>query len=466
MIKERYEKINIKARRLAARTLKKRKKRAYAGNDELERTLLDIAKKQTTGADWMELDNAALIFPSSDTADFSNMFRVSALLTEKVDPVILQEAVNLIVPRFPSLTSSMKKGLFWYYLEPSDKPLVVEKLHDFPCRKLDMNARNALVRITYYDREIAAEIYHAAADGNVGITFLNSLIGCYFKLKGEEIKDRTNCLNHLDKPKPEELEDSYQRFYDKEKHPRAKEKHAYTLKGKKLPAGTVLTVSGILPAEKTHAVAKERGLTVGQLITAVLISAIEDERAFRLRKGKHPVIVGVPLNLRKFTESRTLRNFVALMHVEGNESLDFDVLCKSVREQFIAGSDIELLKGYVNFNVNAQRLPLLRIMPLPVKNIALRIAMALCSDNVKSSTFSNLGVVSAPEEFKDKVVRYGFFLGVQPTVLDTLGGVTYNDKLVLTFARGIEESDVEKYFFRRLSALGIPVAVETNFEGL
>lgn len=117
---------------------------------ETEKILLSIAKEQNPVAGWLNLDNAALIFPAGDTADISNMFRVSAVLKEPVDPVMLQKALNLTVPRFPSLTSSLKRGLFWYYLEPSNKPLVVEKQKDFPCRKISLDARNALIRVTYF----------------------------------------------------------------------------------------------------------------------------------------------------------------------------------------------------------------------------------------------------------------------------------------------------------------------------
>lgn len=431
---------------------------------ETEKILLSIAKEQNPVAGWLNLDNAALIFPAGDTADISNMFRVSAVLKEPVDPVILQKALNLTVPRFPSLTSSLKRGLFWYYLEPSNKPLVVEKQKDFPCRKISLDARNALIRVTYFFHEVAVEILHVATDGNGGITFLNSLLCCYFKLQGKEISDKTNCLNHLDKPKPEELADSYQQLYDEQKLPRAKDKKAYRLSGKKLPAGVLITVKGITSSSAVNEVAKARGLTVGQLITACLIHAIEEDRKFYLRKSKLPVVIGVPINIRKFYESKTLRNFVALMHVENENCCDFDALCQSVKSQFEKSNNLDYIRSYVNFNVRIQKNKFFRLVPLPVKNVAMKLALKIFSDNVTTSTFSNLGKIAAPEEFKDKVLRYEFNLGPQSTILTSVCGASYNDTLVLTFARVIEESGVEKYFFRKLRELGIPVAVESNFE--
>ena len=46
---------------------------------------------------WMRLDNAAKIFPAVRRRDWSNVFRLSATLTEPVDPQILQQAVEQAV---------------------------------------------------------------------------------------------------------------------------------------------------------------------------------------------------------------------------------------------------------------------------------------------------------------------------------------------------------------------------------
>ena len=60
------------------------------------RTLAEMQKK------WYRLDTAALIFPAIARKDWSNAFRVSATLTEQIDPGILQQAVDDMRYRFPS----------------------------------------------------------------------------------------------------------------------------------------------------------------------------------------------------------------------------------------------------------------------------------------------------------------------------------------------------------------------------
>ena len=65
---------------------------------------------------WMRLDNAAKIFPAVKRRDWSNVFRLSATLTQPIDPLLLQEAVRLVAPRFPSMLVSLHRafsGITW-----------------------------------------------------------------------------------------------------------------------------------------------------------------------------------------------------------------------------------------------------------------------------------------------------------------------------------------------------------------
>ena len=52
---------------------------------------------------WMALDNAAKIFPASRRKNWSNVFRISATLTEDIDTHCLQAALDHVVKRFPSI---------------------------------------------------------------------------------------------------------------------------------------------------------------------------------------------------------------------------------------------------------------------------------------------------------------------------------------------------------------------------
>ena len=55
---------------------------------------------------WMRLDNAAKLYPAVRTKNWSNVFRLSATLTELIDPAFLQSALESTIKRFPSETQA------------------------------------------------------------------------------------------------------------------------------------------------------------------------------------------------------------------------------------------------------------------------------------------------------------------------------------------------------------------------
>ncbi len=66
---------------------------------------------------WRRLDNSAKIFPISAGKKYSTVFRLSAILTEIVEPNILKEAVKKALTQYEFFKVKMKDGFFWNYLE-------------------------------------------------------------------------------------------------------------------------------------------------------------------------------------------------------------------------------------------------------------------------------------------------------------------------------------------------------------
>ena len=66
---------------------------------------------------WYKLDLSANVYPTLQRRNFSNVFRLSVVLKEEIDPDTLQRAVDLTLPRFPAFKVALHKGIFWRYLE-------------------------------------------------------------------------------------------------------------------------------------------------------------------------------------------------------------------------------------------------------------------------------------------------------------------------------------------------------------
>ena len=133
---------------------------------------------------WMRLDNAAKIYPAAMRRSWTALFRFSANLTEAVDPVVLQQAVNAVTRRFPAFAVRLKRGVFWFYLQHTDRAPTIQQDVQNPCVPMDLKDNDRfLFRVRYYESRIACEYFHVLTDGTGGLLFLKTLVAEYLRLK-------------------------------------------------------------------------------------------------------------------------------------------------------------------------------------------------------------------------------------------------------------------------------------------
>jgi NRPS condensation-like uncharacterized protein len=172
----------------------------------------------------------------------------------------------------------------------------------------------------------------------------------------------------------------------------------------------------------------------------------------------------VPVNLRKVFPSKTLRNF-SLVISSGckiDEELSFDEILKIVKEDFAYGLRKEYLHAQIVANVMLEKNIFMRITPLFLKTIAMKIGYKAWGDSINSLTISNLGKVDLPkgmEKYIDKIV---FTNGASSTIPINCGVVSHKNKLVISFSSAIIERDFQREFFRILSNFGVGIVIESN----
>lgn len=432
----------------------------------LSREILRIAEQQKPDADWVNLDNAAMIFPATDSVDINGMFRLSAILNERIDPLRLQRALNSVAKRFPTIACSIKKGFFWYYLEPSNFPIVVEEEKLFPCTRIPMDSRHACIRVSYFNCRISVDFFHAVTDGNGGIVFLNSLVGAYLRLGGSEITAQGNYLDDRDRPRREESVDSFMQMADLKTPKTHKDVVSYKIEGERLLNYSLMVVNGSMDSSQLKEVAKAHGATIGQYLVATLCYAIEKDRQFFGYDKKHPVVISVPANLRKMFPSPTIRNFISVMCVHSTGTIDFDEILNKIKAEFERQNKKEFFMGVINFNVKSQKNFVIKICPLFLKNIVLKIVYDKLGAKARTSTLSNLGEIKTPPEFDGKVLRYEFVLGPQTREMVSLSCCSFNGKTVVSASRTIKEQSVVKLFFQKLAEDGLDVVIDSNSDVL
>ena len=426
------------------------------------------AQENSTTLKWMRLDNAAKIYPAAKRRNWSNLFRVSATLTEKIDTGVLQSALDTTVKRFPSIAVRLRRGMFWYCIEDLERAPRVIPDEYYPCTRMSFKEiKTCAFRVLYYENRIAVEFFHALTDGNGGLIFLKTLLAEYLLQKyGKKIPPEQGVLDRNEPPAEEEFEDSFLKYEGNFSTGRS-EATAYKLKGTYETDGYVHITTGILSAQAALECAKKYNTSLTAFLAAVLIdSIIEIQNSAQPNpKRQKPVKVLIPVNLRKLFPSRKLRNFV-LYITPGVDpkmgSYTFEEIVKSVHHQMGMELTSQRLSAKITKTVRSEKALFLKIMPLFVKNIAMKLVYNMVGEKKSCITLSNLGVVAMPRELAESVKRMDFILGMQAQTHNNCGVVCCGGKIYINFARNIEESTLERLFFTRLVKMGIHVKVESN----
>lgn len=429
---------------------------------------LDKALSAKRKLRWMRLDNAAKIYPAARRRNWSNIFRLSMTLTEEIDPVVLQSALDVTARRFPSISVRLRRGMFWYYLEEiQNAPRVLEDSAEPLTRMPFDDIRKCAFRVLYYKNRIAVEFFHALTDGNGGMIFLKSLVAEYLEQRYDvAITHENGVLDRLEEPTERELEDSFLKYSGGKRMSRREDK-SYRLHGTPEPDGYRNIVCGILSVSELLKLARSYGVSLTVFLTAVMMSAICEHQKKRVphQAKRKAVKVLIPVNLRNFFDSGSLRNFVLYVTPGIDPSLGeytFEEILKSVQSQMNYELTAKRMRMRIAKNVHAEEIFILKIMPLFLKNIAMKAVFDAIGEVASCLTMSNLGAVKLPSEMQPYVERMDFILGVQAEAPNNCGVISYGDKLCINFIRNIKESELEMEFFTLLRRMGVHVFVESN----
>ena len=418
------------------------------------------------GHTWYRLDNAAKIYPVIMHSRHGANFRMSVLLREVVDPELLQQALEIALPRFPFFAVRLRRGLFWYYLEtfagrPLIEPDVINPMRPFSRKDL----KKFLFRVRYYNRRVSVEFFHSVTDGTGALTFLKTLIATYLDLKGTPCSKGEGVLDVHQPAEPEEMEDAYKRFSNFRAVRRPKEPKAFRLQGTISPTHHVQIINGIVSLAKVKEAAKKYQISVTEFLAGVYLNelyVVQQQGGFNTMA---PVCLSIPINVRRFYPSRTLRNFSlfvnpaiepALGHYTLEEILGLvhHYMRYTVNEKF--------LNALMSANVGPERSIFLRFSPLFLKNLVMRVAYNLVGDSRFTSTMSNIGAIKMPEGMAEHVERFEFLIG--PSHFNAINSTVCStgDTLMISFTSTMPETDLQRLFFKQLVHLGVPVRIESN----
>ncbi len=411
---------------------------------------------------WDKLDNTANLFPVIAGQATTNVYRISVTLSEPIVQEKLQEALDIVLPRFDGFNMRLRTGFFWYYFEENGKPApkVVEE-EKFPCRFIRANRNHSyLFRVSYYDCRINLEVFHVLTDGMGGINFLRELTYQYLRLihpelgaLGDSFSDQTS-LNR---------EDSFVHNYKKSMPRGFERKRALLIKGEKLPEGEFGLVHTYLPLAQLKEVTHRLGISINDYLVAVFAWSIYQEARSGRQAGR-PIRIAVPVNLRPYYNSVTTKNFFVMVSAEllpGEREYSFEEVRTMICDSLHAQINKEHLEDLFSYSVSNQMNLGLRLVPLPIKGLAMRFVYNQ-SALANTTTMTNIGNIGVEEEYRPYIRRFHAFLAMSKGQNLKATICSYGDSLVVSFSTVLADAYVERAFVQQLAEDGIDVSVETN----
>ncbi len=416
---------------------------------------------------WYKLDLSANVYPTLQRKDFSSVYRISVTLKEDIQPDLLQQALDMTLPRFPTFKVAMRRGLFWRYLEPNDRPgPYVQPDINNPCMPMRFRANNRyMIRVYYYHNRISLEAFHSLSDGNGALFLLRTLTAVYLRLLGHEIPNGMGVLDINEEPDPGELEDSYMKYASSKIRPPRSQGKAYRVKGTPEPLYTLNVLCGILPVDQVLAVARSHKVSVTEYLNAVLLYALMQKQKMDGVWRERPLKLALPVNLRNLFPSITMRNFITMVYPSIDPRMgeySFEDILKQVHHYMRYYINDKFLNADITTNAATQSHPLIRVVPLFIKDWVVKSFYVRVQDCQSSAGISNLGVIKLSPEMEAHVERFDVLMGQPFSARTNCAILSYKNQLVINFANSIKETDVERLFFRKLVQDGVHVMIETN----
>ncbi|WP_249870478.1 alcohol acetyltransferase [Oceanobacillus saliphilus] len=414
---------------------------------------------------WYRLDNAGKLYSSIISSRATTLFRISATLTKPIDPELLQKALEATLERFPFYKVQLKQGFFWYYFEGTNQTPMAEEEKYYPCMSLSIKKRGSFpYRVLYFDKRIAVELSHSITDGTGALKFLYELVTQYLHLK-ESIPLKNEKIS--EEQLQSETENAFRKYYEKDiPAPKSRIGKSFKLPIELDKKGHYHIVTGIISVDALKEKAKEYGVSITIFLTAVYIESLLKIQE-RTARRKLPIVINVPVNMRSYFESETMRNFFVSITPSIDARLgeyEFEEIVAELKIEFSRLLTPKKLKQYIKRSVISEKSIFLRLMPSPIKDIVAPSIYSFFGEGQYTSGLSNLGIVKVPSEIEEFIERFECY--PPPSIGNKVKAlfISYKNNVYISFGNLSKNRMLEREFFQSIRKQGIEVTIETNDE--
>ena len=454
---------------------------------------------------WYELDAFAKTYSSIISEGRTTCFRLSALFSENIDLEILEKVAILLQKKYPFYNSELKKGIFWNYLQQKKAYFMIEEEKTYPCT--DIQKDNPL-RIIYFNNKLSIEMAHFLTDGKGAALFFQDLIEEYLEkryfLENFEKDKKDNLIYKTEKKKEIEIEkinkiinfgkkinknekdfenkktrellgndsvlknsqkNEYVDLYEKYMRKVSKEttiKSAFHLPMKILEKGQYHITTGEIDVESLKEESKKYGTTIGKYLLSVYFKILLD----RYSQAKNPIVIGVPVDLRKIFEETTYRNFF----INITPSVDASLGAYSLSEIITYLDNYFALKitkkefyKSIYKAMNPMQNIIIKSVPYLIKRIFFPFIFDYYGERGYTTGFSNLGIFKVNKKYEKYLKGFRFLPPPSKRCKIKMGVISDCKKVYVNFGNLTANYDIERDFFVYLRKRGIKSKIITNY---
>lgn len=474
---------------------------------------------QIQGARWRRLDNTGKLFAAVTGEDLSNVFRLSAVLKEEVQPELLHQALKLTLEEYENFRVKLRKGFFWDYFETNNREPLVEPEEGVPCKFIDPHdSRRFPFRVSYYKNRMNLEVFHGLTDGLGALNFMKAMTENYLELaledegiltenvqtehaetdsfkvqegktgcrtgeKGdagnrteetgevkiradEAVKTRTaknGTARFRAAEKQNESADGYLKNYKKRPAKRYATKKALPVRGACMPLNVQSVIHGTVPLSELKEKSRFYGVSITKYLAAAMLWSVIQIYSDG-KKLKRPAALNLPVNLRGIFDTETQSNFFSITNLywpEGDAPERFEDVLSLLSSQMDQQMAKDRLEETISYNVSNEKKWYVRIIPRAIKHLALDLMFrrSSCSHTM---TLSNVGQVVLRPEHQERVKEFQALIGVSNRQRIKCAVITCQGNVMLTFTSVMTDSRLQDYFFRFLEKQGLQVHLESN----
>lgn len=417
-------------------------------------------QKTTKDKGWSGLDNAALIFPAAVGGSDTQVFRISCELYEPVDAAVLQTALEQTFEAFPLYRSVLKRGLFWYYLESTDRMPHVHEEDRRPCAAIyRRSGKNLLFDVSWFRNRVNLEVYHVLSDGTGALYFLRTMMAKYLSL----IHKLPELAIDYDASAMQMSDDSFQKYYSGSHRLKGiGYASACRLSARRYPENGMRVITGLTDIRPVIDAAHRYNATLTAYLCACLIEAIGETIPVRMKK--RPVVLSVPVNLRGHFPSESARNFFSVLLIGydlGKRCGSFEDVIKKVGADLKGGLVRESLSSRIDAYSAVEHNAFARAVPLYLKDLALKAAYHYAMRR-ETAGVSNIGIVSMPQDLVSYIRSFDICSGTNNMQVCVC---SFQNRLSISFSSPFTSAEIQRRFFRTLTDLGAEVEITASPTG-